>query len=59
MGLTGAAKSGSAPTQAIEDMAKWLDVKFIGFDLTSPVVGGPEDECPDNDPSCKKRREKQ
>jgi hypothetical protein len=40
MGALAATRSNQAATQAILDMVKWLDVKFIGFDLSSPVADG-------------------
>ncbi len=44
-GALGSARGASTgSTRAIEDMVKWFDVKFISFDLTSPVAGGEGDE---------------
>jgi filamentous hemagglutinin family protein len=56
--LGSAMGAGERALQSMADAVKWLDVKFVSFDMTSPVAGGPEDECPDTDPLCKKRREK-
>ena len=44
MAALGTARSNQAATQAVADMVKWFDVKFVGFDLTSPVAGGEDDE---------------
>ncbi len=43
-GALGSARGnvGKNALQATEDMVKWFDVKFISFDLTSPIAGGEE-----------------
>jgi hypothetical protein len=43
-GALGSARgSAGSALQAAEEMMKWFDVKFISFDLTSPVAGGAEE----------------
>jgi filamentous hemagglutinin family protein len=43
-GALGSARGGvgNSALQTTEDIMKWFDVRFISFDLTSPVAGGEE-----------------
>jgi hypothetical protein len=43
-GALGSARgsAGNSALQATEEMVKWFEVRFISFDLTSPVAGGEE-----------------